>query len=234
MQLINLQAIPGWKWFVLGAEQDCVQVSQRGRTWWDRSPPAEPCPVGALEWAPLCVTITCTGLSSAIAICSLWDVSDTSPAQNCWMKLFAPLGSLQGPWVTNWASKQQVGTSQAPTQLLGWNNLSPFSVGCLDYSLKGKLSRTSPQISVTSSTHRSIWLTEEPGFSTKEMDKLLLEVLSVPKRSQGETQPWKVSSETSHSASPTLHRQVFPKTLPGCCARSRQCAGLATCTWCRP
>lgn len=34
-------------------------------------------------------------------------------------------------------------------------------------------------------------------------------------KSQGQTQPWKISSEASPSPSPTLHQQVFPKTLPG-------------------
>lgn len=200
--------ICSWCWAGL-----CAGFS--GRTWWDRSSPEDPCPVGASKRASLCVTITCTGLNFTVAIRSLWDVSDTNPAWDCWMKLLSPLGSLQGPWVTNWASKKQVGTGQAPTLLLGWNNLSPLSVCCLDYSLKGKLSRTSSQISVTSSTHCSIWVTEEPGSSSKEINKLLLEVLSVPKRSQGQTQPWKVSSETSPSPSPMLHPQFFPKTLPG-------------------
>lgn len=51
-------------------------------------------------------------------------------------RLFPPLGSLQGTWVTNWALKQQVGASQAPTLLLGWNNPSPLSVRCLDFSLR--------------------------------------------------------------------------------------------------
>lgn len=46
MPLISLQAVPAWKWFVLGAEQDSVQVLQTGRRWWDRSSPADTSPAG--------------------------------------------------------------------------------------------------------------------------------------------------------------------------------------------
>lgn len=51
-----------------------------------------------------------------------------------------------------------------------------------------------------------------------------------PKRTQEETQPWKVSSETSPSSSPTLHLQVFPKTLPGWLCQEQDVRWAGPCT----
>lgn len=138
------------------------------------------------------------------------------------MKLFPPLGSLQATWVTNWASKQQVGASLAPTLLLGWNNPSPLSVCCLDFSLRENY---------PGHPHGPLWppqpfaAAEETGFPS-ELNKLLPEVLSAPKRNRAEMQPQKVSSETSPSLLPVPQPQLFPKTHPGClCQAHAPCWG---------
>lgn len=109
MPLINLQAVPAWKLFVLGAEQDQVHFSQTGRTWWDRSSTADPCPAGAPKWAHF--VSPSNAQDSALPLPSApfgMSLTQTLPGTAAW-SCFHPLGpSKAAGWQTEPQSSRLV------------------------------------------------------------------------------------------------------------------------------
>lgn len=133
------------------------------------------------------------------------------------MKPLPPLGSLQGTWGTNWASKQLSGASQAPVLLPGWNNSSLLSVHCLDFLLR----ETYPGC-----PHGPLWPPSPVAFPLRSSS------LSSQQLTRGvrDTLPSRVFSETFPNPFSVPHPHFLPRTHPEhLCHVQRWCPGLAGC-----
>lgn len=200
--LINLQASPVWKQLVLVLSRIILRFLKQAREH-DGTGASLQTPAWRCSWK----SPTLCHHHVPITTCWLWDAptpalslqGTQAPHGAAGVKLFPPLGSLQGTRVTNWSSKQQVCAGQAPNRCQGkW---TPLHSMCVDFSLR----ETNP-----GHPHGPLWPPQSiaaPDLLKKRA--LLPELLSAPKRSQGEPQPWgSPQKPPSHGPSPAVSQDT--------------------------